>query len=257
MKFPYYLGIAILTLIGASLQCSAANLTFAGTPDPNSGHGILGKHRDNLGLNKISTKKQLRIAGVDRWNSWLVRWFTPADDAVQSFEAAMGLSDSWIRMTLHNQGSESAVYTLDGDSFVGGSNLDRLYIGPMRDYMTWTLRLPLREDLQYHGKRTLNEHEYFTFFFASGDLNDPATDHYRIYLDARNLEVRLIQFTLRELAESYSGWIHYSDYRSVDGIRIPFLISIQESPAISGADEQQYVHRIEVKSAQWIEMDRK
>ncbi len=257
MKRPYFLALAILTLLGASLQCSAANLTFAGTPDPNSGHGVLGKHRDNLGLNKIIADKKLRITGLDRWNSRVVRWFTPADDSVQSFEATMGLSNPFIRMALHYQGSESAVYTLDGDSFEGGSNLDRLYIGPMRDYMTWTLRLPMREDLQYHGKRTLNEHEYFTFFLASGDLHDPATDHYRIYLDARNLEVRLIQFTLRELAESYSGWIHYSDYRSVDGIRIPFLISIQESPAISGADEQQYVHRIEVKSAQWIEMDRK
>lgn len=240
---------------GASLQCSAANLTFIGTPDLDSGPSILEKHRDNLGLHKIPRNKNLKITGLDRWDSWLVRWFTPADDPVQSFEAAMGISNPFIRMTLHYQGTDSAVYTLDGDSFRGGSNLDRLYVGPMRDYMTWTLRLPMRQDLQYHGKQTLDEREYFTFFLASGELDDPTTDHYRIYLDHRNLEVRLIQFTLRELAESYSGWIYYSDYRSVDGVRVPFAISIQETPEVSVADEEEYVHRIEVERAQWVELD--
>jgi len=235
------------------LQCSAANLTFPEEPAPDSGRSILGKHRDNLGLNRVPVNSKLQIKGVDRWSSWLVRSFTPADDSVQSFEAVMGISDPFIRMVLRYEAGENAVYTLNGESFEGGSNLDRLYVGPMRDYMTWTLRLPLREDLQYHGKRILDEREYFTFFLASGELDDPATDHYRIYLDGRNLEVRLIHFTLRELTESYSGRIHYSDYRSVEGVRIPFSISIQDSSAISAAHEQEYVHRIEVEHAQWAD----
>ncbi|MCB1139282.1 MAG: hypothetical protein KDK23_11025 [Leptospiraceae bacterium] len=252
MKHSFGLGLAILTLIGATLHCSAANLTFADTAELESGHGVLGKHRDNLGLNKLPANKRLQIKGVDRWNSWIVRMFTPAEDAVQSFEAVMDLSHPFIRMALHYQDSDSAVYTLDGDSFEGGSSLDRLYVGPMRDYLTWNLRLPLHENLQYHGKRTLDEREYLAFFHASGDLDNPAADHYRIYLDARNLEVRLIHFTLRELAESYSGWIHYSDYRSVDGVRIPHFIAIQDGPSVESADGQNYVHRIEVQSAYWL-----
>lgn len=106
--------------------------------------------------------------------------------------------------------------------------------------------MPFEKHLNYHGKQTLQGEEYFTFFLSSGNPADPQGDQYRLYLSTDNLRIRFIQLTLRDLADSYSGWIHYSNYESIEGIRIPFQISIQDSPSL---DSNEYVHRIELQYA--------
>ena len=106
--------------------------------------------------------------------------------------------------------------------------------------------MPFEKHLIYHGKQTLQGEEYFTFFLSSSSPADRKGDQYRLYLSTDNLRIRFIQFTLRDLADSYSGWIHYSNYVSIEGIRIPFQISIQDSPSL---DSNEYVHRIELQDA--------
>lgn len=197
-----------------------------------------------MGLDRLP--RALQYSGLDRWNSWLVRQFTPVDNAEQRFAALVALSEVYIKIGFENESREiEETIELSPDGISTDSSLDRLYVGPTRDYLTWPLRLSAEHELQYVGAQELPDGRYHAFFATTApDENEPG-DQYRIYLDQENLEIRYIQFTLRALAESYTGWIHYSDYRELDGVKIPYRISIQDAGKPMPED---YIHRLEIDS---------
>lgn len=256
------------------LSCSTADLRFSqeASLDPEQGQRIVAEYNVRMGLEGIRESTLLEFEGVDRWNSWLVRQFTPVERAVQPFRARLSLKRPYMDLEL--EGKPSIVLGLEDGKVSTGSGLDRLYVKPTRDYLSWPLRLmssadpsgprpgtveskedqatshPSHENAAhypvFHGKKRVADKEYLAFFLRIPSPNG-ATDDLRIYLDTESLEMRFIHFTLRELSDSYSGWILYRDYRSIDGIRIPHEISIQDAPDPASSD---FVHRLEITRVQ-------
>ena len=68
-----------------------------------------------------------------------------------------------------------------------------------------------------------------------------------IYINKKTYHVDYIDFTLRSLFESYKGTLHYRDFRTVQGLVVPFFIGASDT-----IENKDFVHEFLFSEIQFI-----
>jgi hypothetical protein len=78
----------------------------------------------------------------------------------------------------------------------------------------------------------------------------PSNDHdqFVAYIDAKTGMLAKLHFTIRDFAGFAVGKMHYSDFREIAGIKIPFQESITDTPTDSPDD---YLHRFMISKVEF------
>ncbi len=196
------------------------------------------------GLNWLKTQQQkaspctgnLEVEGIDQWSSSILRWFTPLPQNRSAF-------------LLREAGADSAV-TLPDQAPLKFQNKDlgtwdRIYIESLQLYLRLPQWLSSAHNPVSLGLRTLGGKTYKAVFFTlkPGPWNDPDLDQYVAYFTEEDSSLAFVQFTYRDLASSYVGWLSYGPTKSFSAFPYPSRIQI-----LDDWSDEDSVHTIELES---------
>jgi len=189
----------------------------------------------------------VRLKGADVWHSNFVRLFTPVTEQEQEFEVIFATAGGTIKYIFLN-GKRKGQYiglengktyraTKEKREFTDSSKI-RVYLEPLTHYFQWPYKLFESPVLLYAGEENIENESYHLIFASSGGVTaSPEHDQYVIYINKKTYHVDYIDFTLRSLFESYKGTLHYGDFRTVQGLVVPFFIGASDE-----VENKDFVH---------------
>ena len=199
------------------------------------------------GYNTYKSFESVRLRGADVWHSSFVRFFTPVTEQEQEFEVIFATAGGTIKYIFLN-GKRKGQYiglengktyraTKEKREFTDSSKI-RVYLEPLTDYFQWPYKLFESPVLLYVGEENIENESYHLIFASSGGVTaSPEHDQYVIYINKKTYHVDYIDFTLRSLFESYKGTLHYGDFRTVQGLVVPFFIGASDE-----VENKDFVH---------------
>lgn len=193
------------------------------------------------------------LTGKDQWNSWAIRQFTPIHEPEQFFKSRLDLRTLGHEIDLRTKDGtyETLGVDEDGRSYrrIAGeieyeeSKAIRLYVSPMKNYFEWPFTLAKKTTILHAGEVQIEGVWYSKLFITDGD---PApredADQYIVYINRNTLEIEKIQLTLRTMLESWSGVLHYADFRKVNGIVVAHKVTVTDE-----IDSEEYVHEYTIR----------
>lgn len=187
------------------------------------------------------------IKATDQWESWSVRQFTPTCSKEQKIEAVIAVHRPYIEIKL--EGCETSVKFDEGDTFVykdgkwseSNSKWDRYYAEPLRSYIVWPYTL-------WYSPVIVEKASDKYYAADSKDIKNEATNEYLLHLEPGSKRVEIIEFTLRELADSYKGALQYRSPVEKAGMTLAKEIRIADGPT-----DSDYVHRFLISEIQILE----
>ena len=194
------------------------------------------------------TAQELSVTATDLWSSTFYRWFTPLERNDADLRAGFALieGNENVIVTLLPEGK--IVGVVGGNAFAGQGGARKgaaLYAESLRVY---TL-LPFwrGEHVAYVGRDRWRGREFDVVWgSASAELSDEV-DQYLFWIDPRNQNVVRIDFTYRDLWDSYQGTLAYYEYELDESIVFPRRIQILDSP-----DDAEFVHEIRLHTLEWL-----
>ena len=190
------------------------------------------------GYNTYKSFDSVRLRGADVWHSSFVRFFTPVTEQEQKFEVVFATADSAISyMFLNGKRKGQYIGVENGKTYrvieeereFADSSKIRVYLEPLTHYFQWPYKLFESPVLLYAGEENVENESYHLLFASSGGVAaSPEHDQYVIYVNKKTHHVDYIDFTLRSLFESYKGTLHYRDFRTVQGLVVPFFIGASD-----------------------------
>jgi hypothetical protein len=202
------------------------------------------------GYDKFRRFKTKKLKGTDIWYSGWVRWLTPVTETRQTFEVHIQSDPPEIRYRFLNGKRQGEVIGVDqtgayseaqGERKHTDSSSIRLYLEPLRDYFEWPFTLLDSRLLLHAGSRTIRGRRYDLIFATDGGMAPSEQyDQFIVYIDHNTGRIDYVEFTLRELTQSYRGTLHYTDYREVAGLWVPFTIGVGDT-----VEDEAHVHVFE------------
>ena len=177
----------------------------------------------------------LRVVGTDIWNKPFLRWLTPLDENRQLFQAELNIYHQGIAFTFLNGSQKGRGIGFDGRSYSiaeGQITYEErtstaLYLGPLQNYLEWHQTLIRDSTLKFAGVEFIGGSKHWVLYATQGDTQHLAEyDQFLIYVSGETKQVAFVEFTLRDLMKSYKGVVHYRDYRTIQGVRMPYWIGI-------------------------------
>ena len=246
MKTIYRSSPIFMIVMGACLS-----LFGCGTIDifPEERQQELGSMADDITLQEIQMQvlrqidpsgsyipgKVLRTAGTDIWNKPILRWLTPLDENRQAFQAELDITHQGVEFTFRNGRKKGRVIGFDGRSYseTDGQLLyearssTALYLGSLQNYLEWHQTLIRNPTLEFAGIASIAGAKHWVLYATEGDTQHLSEyDQFLIYVNTDTKQVAFVEFTMRELMKSYKGVVHYRDYRTVQGLRMPHWVGI-------------------------------
>ncbi|WCL49334.1 LBF_0142 family lipoprotein [Leptospira sp. GIMC2001] len=207
---------------------------------------------------KWSKVEALEFYMVDYWNSSLVRFFTPVPEPVQAMKVRLSLNNTNMDITFTDGSQRGKIYGLEngepfviedasGKVFIKDSEV-KVYLESLRLYLLLPTMLHKYESLAYLGEIGLGDHFYHEIFATNGSFEISENhDQYISYTRKDTGAIEFIQFTYRDVFDSYRGVIHYENYTLVDGKSIPMKIAITNSLL-----DEDFVHQFQIGSIQFL-----
>ena len=199
------------------------------------------------GFKTYKSFDSIRLRGTDLWHSSIVRFFTPVTEQEQKFEVVFATAGSEISYTfLNGTRKGQAIGVENGKTYriieeergYSDSSKIRIYLEPLTHYFQWPYKLFESPILLYAGEDNIENQSYHLIFASSGGVAaSPEHDQYVIYINSKTHYVDYIDFTLRSLFQSYKGTLHYRDFRTVQGLVVPFFIGASDA-----VEDQDFVH---------------
>ena len=209
------------------------------------------------GYNTYKSFDSVRLRGADVWHSNFVRLFTPVTEQEQKFEVVFATAGSKISYIFLN-GTRKGQYigvengktyrVIEEEREFADSSKIRVYLEPLTHYFQWPYKLFESPVLLYAGEENIKNESYHLLFASSGGIAaSPEHDQYVIYVNKNTHYVDYIDFTLRSLFESYKGTLHYGDFRTVQGLVVPFFIGASDE-----VKNKDFVHEFLFSEIQFI-----
>ena len=199
------------------------------------------------GFKTYKSFDSIRLRGTDLWHSSFVRFFTPVTEQEQKFEvvfATKGNEISYIFLNGTREGQAIGIENgktyrvIEKEKEFSDSSKIRIYLEPLTHYFQWPYKVFESPLLLYAGEDNIANQSYHLIFASSGGVAaSPEHDQYVIYVNKKTHQVDYIDFTLRSLFQSYKGTLHYRDFRTVQGLVVPFFIGASDT-----VENQDYVH---------------
>lgn len=118
--------------------------------------------------------------------------------------------------------------------------------------LQYFLELPFRigeADLVAHaGERTVSGRTYDLVYVTWGRPEpQPSVDQYVLWIRRGDSVLEYVEYTVRDLLPSLTGCIHYEDLREVQGVLLPFRMTLADCPGRPGM-----LHRQTVSAARFL-----
>lgn len=241
------------TILGA---CSAANikegLAQKSPADELSGARVLKLYDKFLEQAGFPHTRTGFVTGVDEWESWLVRQFTPVTESRQEFELVYGENKTEF-VFRNGEKKGQSVGTLagasakEGRTFSGREGQEKrhdkssvlMYVDPLRDYLLWPFRLREKKILEPAGERQWGGKKYTLVFASDQEKFSPEVDQYILWFDKDSGRLKYIEFTMRALMKSYRGALAY-EYDAETGW--PQTVYVRDA-----VGDEDYSHKIVVE----------
>lgn len=245
----------LFTALIVAMGCGTADLSTDTLRHKNTQSGLREKavkiYQRSLnyrgGYDVYKSFDSVRLRGADVWHSSFVRLFTPVTEQEQKFEVVFNTTGSAIKyvflsgkrngQSIGIEDGKTYRATKDKKEFTDSSKI-RLYLEPLTHYFLWPYKLFESQVLLYAGEENIQNQSYHLIFASSGRVAaSPEHDQYVIYVNKKTYNVDYIDFTLRSLFESYKGTLHYRNFKTVQGLVVPFFIG-----ATDAAENKDFVH---------------
>lgn len=105
------------------------------------------------------------------------------------------------------------------------------------------------DDGTFQGKRY---HRVFASWNTDEVQDD--VDQYVVWIDPDTSRVRLVEYTLRDFSGLMRGTCAYDDYREVDGVQLPFKLTVTQEPDDDYLDG--FLHQVTVSAWTFDSFDR-
>ena len=121
------------------------------------------------------------------------------------------------------------------------------YIPTYHYFFEFPFRIANAGIVQYAGERTLGGVSYDLVYATWRDA-DPQldVDQYIVWIGRESGLIEKAQFTVRDKLRWATGTMHFSDFRQVDGIRIPFDMTVTIDP-----EDESVLHRMVIESVEF------
>lgn len=201
-------------------SCSSANLKPTSSSVVQNGPP-LAELTSSLGLDCEANEKI--YTGVDTWHDSIPYLFTPLKSKVTRY-----LLKKNDQITFQ---SETITIGMNSDT----SSLDRIYIESLLLYSDFFAQLCTPVESQYFYQAKFTSLDKLALYLKAKQGND--FDDYLVYFkDGTPLAV---EFTYRDLSDSYIGYLRFSNWSTINGRRMPRKIEI-----LSALDDPVSVHEI-------------
>lgn len=139
-------------------------------------------------------------------------------------------------------------YVTSGGQRTFRANKDiKFWLPTIEYFVEMAFRIRDAEIVAYAGARTLSDKIYDLVYLTWGS---PApqrhTDQYVAWIRRSDGILEFVEYTVRDVAPFITGCVHYDDLRDIDGILLPFRLTLGDCPGKPGI-----LHRQTLDSARF------
>lgn len=209
------------------------------------------------GWERWRSHQTLKVVMTDHWDG-IIGWFSmPWPENGQRMEM------QFLRGTFYGK-TKMLGGPSDGDTWGvqawkayltsanGGTEFrdhdDTLFLVPTYQYfLEFPYRIGGAGIIQFAGTRAIGENEYELVYATWGtEAPQLETDQYVLWIGAESRLIEKIEFTVRDQMRWATGTMHFSDYRDVEGIQIPFDMTVTLGP-----EDESHIHRMQLESVEF------
>ena len=236
------------------------------------GHELLQVALEKQGMDRLHEHKTYTVLAEDQWKGMLGKMGKPWPDAKSSmrFMYAVGSFDSQVEFL--NGKEEGLIAGLQSWKYYEkqpGEQIEfkektneRIEFGLSAFHYFFEMADRLsRAPIVTHAGEKEHLGKHFDVVFATWETTAPHMGHdqYRLWISKETGMLEYAEYTLRDNYLRVPGWksfygsIHFSDFREVDGILIPFQQTVYiNSPK---KKEHKYAHRLTVAEFEFDTFD--
>jgi hypothetical protein len=209
------------------------------------------------GLDRYRLHRVTQVEYTDEWASGLMRRFgTPWQPGERlRFTFANGTDNSRLDFLSGPRAGQSwgiqqwQTYVVRTGQRTFAANKDIKFWLPTIEYF---IEMPFRiGDAQiaaHAGTKTLNDQTYDLIYLTWGS---PAPqrhiDQYVAWIRRSDGILEFVEYTVRDIAPFMTGCIHYEDLRDIDGVLLPFRMTLGDCPGKPGL-----LHRQTLEAARFL-----
>lgn len=197
------------------------------------------------GLAHFRALQHAELELVDRWPGWFMRMLaSPWDDEPQRMRLTvrLGADDSridflsgpaagtawglqqWVTYRANKTG------TVEFDPVDAPDRTLKFWLPTVAYFPFAVFRLAEADAVAYAGEVEIGGQSLVRVMASWGTIapQDQA-DQYILYLDRKTARLEWLQYTVREQMKSIAGTMRYSDWRTVEGLEVPFLMQVVDA----------------------------
>jgi hypothetical protein len=201
----------------------------------------------------------LEIFLIDYWNSSFVRFFTPVPEPVQAMKATISLNSTNIKVEFTDGKSRGKILGIEnGEGYIIDKELGKvyskesdlkLYLESLRLYILLPFIAHKFEKIYFMGEMGIGERNYSEIFATNGSWTPSKEfDQYKFLIRNDSGSIEFVQFTYREVFDSYKGVLHYEDYTNLNGRLVPLKISIKD-----GLVDESFIHQLQIGTIKFFD----
>lgn len=210
--------------------------------------------------------------GMAAWQGFATAEFIFRDDWDSALAAVLGLepwdAEDEVRIRVMRGGFDSRV------DFVGGPRAGEVWglwgadwwaiedgvvereeedgegfvVRAMVFLFTAPMRLADAEIVVYDSEVRAGSRTYDRVLATWGSLEPNDADQYRVWIDRGTGRVDLVDFTVRDKGGFLTGRAIFADYRRVDGVLVPFDVTITD---VGKTTDDPFLHRVQLKQVRF------
>ena len=205
-------------------SCSSANLKPTYSSVLQNGPS-LAELTSSLGLDCDNNEKV--YTGYDTWHSSIPYLFTPLKNKVTKYSLRQNSQITFL--------SETVKIGVTPDT----SSLDRIYVESLLLYSDFFTQLCKPVESQFFYQTKFTSLDKVALYVKAKQGN--AVDDYIVYF--KNDAPRAVEFTYRDLSDSYIGYLRFSNWRTLKGRKMPLKIEV-----LSELDDAVSVHEVRLEN---------
>ncbi|UVT22767.1 MAG: hypothetical protein H8K03_22105 (plasmid) [Nitrospira sp.] len=207
------------------------------------------------GLDRWKQAKTVEVTARDHWEHWMGRlMFMPQKESGQLMRWQTSLGGDQVSIEMQEGPNKGEKWVMQDWP------LYRAALGDQPDYgagkkihfyvatMNYALQLPFRsanaEVIRYGGQGSLRGKRYdliYTTWHTAEPQKD--TNQYVLWVDPLTHELAYLQLTDRELMKGAAGMMGFSDWKMIDGLKVPSQIT-----SYHNAEKNVVLHDLRIES---------
>jgi hypothetical protein len=199
---------------------------------------------------------------TDHWDGWMGELSLPWPENRQRMKVRFRRDTFYCRAELVGGPSDGEIWGVQAWKSYRTDKLgktqfrdheDTLFYVPTYQYFfEFPFRITKAGIVRHAGWRTFEGVEY-DLAYATWKGAEPRldVDQYVLWIGKTSGLIEKVQFTVRDKLRWATGTVHFADFRTVEGIQIPFKMTVTIDP-----DDETYLHQMVIESVAFDTVDK-